>query len=85
MNKNDIEKVLSSIESIRENIFESSKIPLIFQSIERMDKQITEINVKLDSKFLTKEQFVPIKMIVYGGVSLALTAFGVAIISNIIK
>jgi hypothetical protein len=48
----------------------AEKVLLFSQTIEYIQKDIAEIKDKLDDKYVTFEQFQPIKRIVYGLISL---------------
>lgn len=46
---------------------------------------LDKINEKLDTHFVTKTEFSPIKKLVYGGVTIILTAVGTAIIYLVVS
>ena len=54
-------------------------------AIKYIQRDIAEINKKLDDKYVTKEEFKPIKNLVYGFVALALSAIIAALLALIIK
>lgn len=56
----------------------------IIASIKYIQRDIAEINVKLDDKYVTKDQFDPVKNIVYGLVALILVAVVGALVALII-
>ena len=47
-----------------------TRIPLICKSIIDTSTKIAEINDKLDTRFVTKEAFMPVKAIVYGAIGI---------------
>lgn len=75
------------------------RIPLICLAISNMSKGIDEIKQMMEKNqkesdeqheaFLTKEsfeqQFSPVRMIVFGGIGLALIALATAVVSQVIK
>ena len=61
----------------------TSRILLFSQTMEYIKSDIAEIKRKLDDKYVTKEEFETVKMIVYGLVSLILIGFVGALISLI--
>lgn len=60
-------------------------LALLRKDISYIQKDISEINTKLDNKYVTVETFEPIKRIVYGLVGLILIAVVGAILALIIK
>ena len=44
----------------------AEKVLLFAQTIEYIKKDISEINQKLDNKYVTKEEFVTVRALVYG-------------------
>ncbi len=61
----------------RKKFIDVNRIPLICQDISSIHTSMKEINDKLDNKFVTKESFWAVKMLVYGAATLILTtAFG---------
>ncbi len=57
----------------------------ILVALDFIKKDIDEIKRKLDSNYVTKDQFEPVKKIVYGLVSLILIAVVGAIVALVIK
>lgn len=55
------------------------------KDIEFIKDNLKEINVKLDQKYVTHDEFEPVKKIVYGIVALILTSVVVALIALVIK
>jgi hypothetical protein len=55
------------------NQSEETKMALVQKDIFLIKENLLEINNKLDDKYVTKEEFKPIKMLVYGCVGLMLT------------
>jgi ABC-type phosphate transport system permease subunit len=57
----------------------------IIASIKYIQRDIAEINLKLDDKYVTKDQFEPVKNVVYGLVALILIAVVGALIALVIN
>ncbi len=47
-------------------------------------KDVADIKKKLDDKYVTKAEFVPVRTIAFGIVTLVLTAVGVALIALVV-
>ena len=63
-----------------------TRIPLICKSIVDMHENIKEIKNKLNDDFITKDQFSPVRTLVYGAVGMVLVSvFGALIALVIIK
>jgi len=58
---------------------------VILNKITNIESRVTSIEKKLDSDYVTRDQFVPYRSIVGGLVGLALTAVAVAIVNLVIK
>ncbi len=54
-------------------------------TLEYIKRDIAEIKEKLDQKYVSKEEFEPIKRIVYGLVGIVLTGVVVSIINVVVK
>lgn len=54
-------------------------------SIGYIQRDISQINQKLDHNYVTKEEFAPVKTLVYGMVGLILTAVVGALITLVIR
>lgn len=70
---------------------DTTKIPFMCKDIEtikdeqaKQTESIEKIHEKLDAKFVTKERFSPVEIIVYGLVGLILTAVVGALIASVI-
>ena len=61
-----------------------SRIPLICQSIVGIGTRLASIDEKLEKNFVTKDQFGPVKAIVYGAASIILTTVFGALIALVI-
>lgn len=59
-------------------------IARIGEKVIYIQKTVTEMNDKLDAHYVTKDQFEPVRNLVYGMVGIILTAVVVAIIKLII-
>lgn len=57
----------------------------IDERVETLMKQVEKIQDDLDSKFVTKTEFDPVKKLAYGAVTAALMAVGGAILGLVIK
>lgn len=62
-----------------------ARIPLICKSIFDIHENLKSINNKLDTTFLTKEAFYPVKVVVYGLVGTVMMGVVGAIIRAILK
>lgn len=59
-------------------------IAVIGIKIQNIEKTVTEMNEKLDAHYVTKDQFEPVRNLVYGMVGLLLTGIILAIIRLVI-
>lgn len=84
------EKVLEKANETAQKVLEKAndtaqRVLLITQTLEYIKKDIEEIKGKLERNYVSKEEFLPIKLIVYATVSAAgLAAIG-AILNIILK
>ena len=62
----------------------STKLAVIANDISYIKTEVQDIKQKLEADYITKQEFEPIKKIVYGIVSLILVAVGGAIIKLIL-
>ena len=60
-------------------------IDYVKKDMDLIKKELGEIKVKLDSNYVSKTEFEPVKRIVYGLVALVLTAFFAALIGMVIS
>lgn len=60
-------------------------IAVIAERVANIDKKVDEINIKLDAHYVTKDEFEPIRMLVYGMAGLILTGVVIALISLVLK
>lgn len=60
-------------------------ISLMMKDISYIKDDLAEIKMKMDSKYVSKEEFDPIKKLVYGMTGLILTGFVIALIALVIK
>lgn len=60
------------------------EVALIKQALLDIKAQVTKMDTKLDSNFVTKEEFGPVKNIVYGMVAVILLAVIAALVALII-
>lgn len=42
------------------------------QRLEHLEGKVDEINIKLDNKFVTQEEFKPVRLVVYGLVAITM-------------
>lgn len=62
----------------------NTKMALIAQDVKFIRGEITDIKKKLETNFVTKDEFDPIRNVVYGLVGLVLTSVFVAVIGLVI-
>lgn len=55
------------------------------KDIEFIKENIQQIHEKLDHKYVSRDEFDPVKKLVYGLVALILTSVGVALIALVLK
>ena len=63
---------------------DTKRIPLICKDIANINKSLDALHIKIDNTFVTKDQFSPIKNLVYGVVGLTLTAIVGAVLGLIL-
>lgn len=63
---------------------QETKIALIAKDINYMKEKLDEVDGKLNSHYVTKEEFEPIKKVVYGLVSIILVAVVGAVVSLVV-
>lgn len=61
-----------------------SRVPLICQAIVGIRDDIKDINQKLDDKFVSKTEFIPVKTLAFGFVGLVLIAVVGALVGLVI-
>jgi len=61
------------------------RIPFICDDLHGIHETLNKIEDKLDEKYVTKEDYRPVKAIVYGAVGLILTSVMIALIALIIR
>lgn len=57
----------------------------IYKDLEYLRRQTDAICAKLDSKYVTKDEFAPIKKIAYGLVAVVMTSVVLAILALVLK
>ena len=62
-----------------------TSVAVILSKVGRMEDDLKNVNTKLESKYVTQDQFEPIKKLVYGMVSIVLVAVVGAIVALVIK
>jgi len=60
-------------------------LALIEQALDYIKKDIKDIKEELDGKYVTQDQFEPVRRIVYGGVAFILIAVVGAVIALVVK
>ena len=73
------------VERRKDYIDMSVNIAVILNKLDTMEKEVSKINSKLESDFVTQDQFEPVKKIVYGLVSVVLLGVVGAVIALVIK
>lgn len=63
----------------------NENIGVIMNDLQYIKRDISEIKHKLESNYVTKEEFDPIKRIVYGMVSIILVAVVTAIVALVLR
>lgn len=61
-----------------------TQVAVIATKVEAIEKTVTNIQEKLEGDYITKEEFDPIKKIVYGVVALILTSVFGALIALVV-
>lgn len=64
---------------------EHSDISVIETKLDFIQRDISDIKKRLDDNYVTKQEFDPVKRIVYGLVTLVLTAVVVALIALVVR
>jgi len=64
---------------------QKTNIDIIANDLSYIRRDVTDIKLKLDHEYVTRESFEPIKRVVYGLVSLILTGVGLAIVALVIN
>jgi len=59
-------------------------LALIAKDIEYIKKDVSEIKTKIDSDYVTKEEFIPVQRVVFGLVALILTAVVGALVGLVV-
>lgn len=85
MNEPELIKALDAYFNQDKKFIDVSRIPLICQDIRGIHKSLEDINQKLDNKYITTDNFWPVKTLVYGAVGLMLTGILTALIYLVIK
>lgn len=62
-----------------------TQIAVIATKVEAIEQSVQNIEEKLEGHYVTKEEFDPIKRLVYGVVGLILTSVVVAVLTIVIK
>src|SRR4051794_8123017 len=60
------------------------RIPFICDDLHGIHESLKSMDAKLDEKFVTKEQFFPVRVIVFGAVIIILIAFFSVVVLNVI-
>jgi hypothetical protein len=62
-----------------------TSVAVILTKVQYIESEVGKINVKLEREYVTKDQFEPVKNIVYGLVSLILVAVVGALVALVIR
>lgn len=62
-----------------------TSVAVILTKVQYIESEVGKINDKLEKEYVTKDQFEPVKNIVYGLVSLILVAVVGALVALVIK
>lgn len=62
-----------------------TKFAVMAKDIEFIRQEVTEIKGRIDGHFVTREEFDPVKKVVYGMVGLILVAVAGALIALVVK
>ena len=73
------QKVAQEASEVAKHVVEKAeqtaeKVLLFSQTMEYIQRDIAEIKTKLDNKYVSKEEFKPVKMIAYGMIGIIMTA-----------
>ena len=71
------------LENMKETNIET-RIEVAIEQIRQLRTDVTEIKQKLDSNYVTKEEFSPVRQIVYGIVSLILLGVVGAVLALVV-
>lgn len=61
-----------------------TQIALLQQALSNIDKKIDKIDTRLESQFVTKEEFSPVRNLVYGLVTVILLAVVTALVALVV-
>ncbi len=65
--------------------YSNTDVALLMQGIEFIKDDVRDIKIKLESRYITREEFEPIKRAVYGVIGLILTAVVGGLLTLLIK
>lgn len=57
---------------------------LLAEAVERHDKEIESLREMVETRYVTKDQFEPVRMVAYGAVSILLGSLLIAIIGLVV-
>lgn len=63
----------------------NGKIDLLAQDVSYIKDDVKDIKFQISSNYVTKDQFDPVRRLVYGTAGIVLTAFMVAAVALVIK
>lgn len=55
------------------------------ERLSQLERKVDDVRNKLDTKFVTQEEFKPVRIVVYGMVGMMLVSVGSALIALVIK
>lgn len=64
---------------------EETQIAVMARDITYIREKVDALQEKLENEYVTKDQFDPIKRVVYGTVAMVLTSVGVAVLALVVK
>ena len=64
---------------------DATDIRIINSKLDYIQEDVKEIKAVLRAEYVTKDQFDPVKRLVYGTVTLILTSFGLAILALVLR
>lgn len=64
---------------------EDTQIAVMANDLGYVRKAVDNLNDKIDHNYVTKEEFKPVKQLVYGFVALALTAVVMAVLQYVVR
>jgi hypothetical protein len=60
-------------------------VAVILNKLERIEKDISALDKRLDDEYVTRDQFEPVKSVVYGTISVLLLSIVGALVALVVK